>query len=109
MLIVDNDAAHAAAVAESLERVGYDCTVATSGTEGAARIERELFDIVITDLVMNDVDGLEILATGQGEPARGRSDPGHRPRHRPLGRGRHAAGGLSTICSSRSIWGNCGR
>ncbi len=61
VLIVDNDAAHAAAVAESLERVGCDCTVATSGTQGAALIESEVFDIVITDLVMNDIDGLEIL------------------------------------------------
>ena len=60
MLIVDNDAAHAAAVAESLERVGYQCTVATSGTRGRASND-ETFDIVITDLVMNDVDGLEIL------------------------------------------------
>jgi len=61
VLIVDNDAAHAAAVAESLQRVGYHCKVATSGTRGAAVLEDETFDIVITDLVMNDVDGLEIL------------------------------------------------
>ncbi len=62
MLIVDNEASHAEAVAESLERVGYDCTVATSGPQGLKRIEDDTFDIVITDLVMNDVDGLQILA-----------------------------------------------
>jgi two-component system response regulator HydG len=62
VLIVDNDAPHAQAVAESLERVGYECIVATSGTEGVRRIEEESFDLVITDLVMNDVDGLGILA-----------------------------------------------
>ena len=50
MLIVDNDAAHAEAVAESLERVGYDCTVATTGAAGTAALEQEPFDIVITDL-----------------------------------------------------------
>jgi len=62
LLIIDNEAAHARAVAESLERVGYGCQVATSGGEGARRIESgEQFDIVITDLVMPDVDGLEIL------------------------------------------------
>ena len=61
VLIVDNDAAHAQTVAESLERVGYHCTVATSGTEGAQQIDSGSFDIVITDLMMNDVDGLEIL------------------------------------------------
>ena len=30
VLVVDDDEPHAAAVAESLERVGYDCVVATS-------------------------------------------------------------------------------
>ncbi|MFV2069563.1 MAG: sigma-54-dependent transcriptional regulator [Pirellulales bacterium] len=62
VLIVDNDAAHAEAMATSLERVGYVCTVATSGSEGAQRIDDQTFDVVITDLKMNDVDGLEILA-----------------------------------------------
>ncbi len=62
VLIVDNEAPHAQAVAESLERVGYDCTVATSGPQGLKRIEEEPFDLVITDLVMNDADGLQVLA-----------------------------------------------
>jgi two-component system response regulator HydG len=62
VLIVDNEAAHAQAVAESLERVGYDCTVATSGPQGLKRIEQDAFDVVITDLKMNEVDGLQILA-----------------------------------------------
>jgi len=61
VLIVDNDAAHAETIAASLNGVGYECCVATSGTEGACRIGQETFDIVITDLKMNDVDGLEIL------------------------------------------------
>jgi len=61
VLIVDNDAAHAAAMSESLERVGYACTVATSGSAGAAQLNENVFDIVITDLVMNDIGGLEIL------------------------------------------------
>lgn len=62
VLIIDNDEPHALAMAESLERVGYDCAVATSGTEGAKRIDDDTFDLVITDLVMNDLDGLAILA-----------------------------------------------
>ncbi len=36
VLVVDDDEPHAEAVAESLERVGYDCIVATSGREGSA-------------------------------------------------------------------------
>jgi len=62
LLVVDNEAAHARAMTESLEKVGYHCDVATSGPEAAKIIERETFDIVITDMVMNDVDGMKILA-----------------------------------------------
>jgi two-component system response regulator HydG len=62
VLIVDNEAAHAQAVAESLERIGYECTVATSGPQGIKAIDDGAFDLVITDLMMNEVDGLAILA-----------------------------------------------
>lgn len=62
VLIVDNEAPHAQAVAESLERVGYACTVATSGPQGLKAIDQSAFDLVITDLVMNEVDGLAVLA-----------------------------------------------
>lgn len=61
-LIIDNDAAHAEAMADSLSRVGYQCTVAITGTEGASLLERDTFEIVVTDLKMPDVGGLEILA-----------------------------------------------
>ncbi len=62
VLIVDNDRAHAEAMVESLQRDGYACSMATSGPEGARMIAQETFDLVITDLVMNDVDGMELLA-----------------------------------------------
>jgi two-component system response regulator HydG len=61
-LIVDNDRAHALAVEEILERIGYKCDLATSGPEGLKRVHDNVYDIVVTDLVMNDVDGMEILA-----------------------------------------------
>jgi two-component system response regulator HydG len=61
VLIVDNDRAHAEAMVEALERDGYSCSMATSGPEGARQVAQETYDIVITDLVMNDVDGMEVL------------------------------------------------
>ncbi len=61
-LIIDNDAAHAETMADSLSRVGYQCTVATTGAEGAELLEKDTFEIVISDLKMPDVGGLEILA-----------------------------------------------
>ena len=62
VLIVDNDDAHADAMAESLAKVGYDCATATSGDEGAALLEKGAFEVVVTDLVMPGVGGLEMLA-----------------------------------------------
>jgi two-component system response regulator HydG len=59
--VVDDEEPHAEAVAESLERIGYDCAVATSGPEGAQKIEHEDFDVVITDLKMDGLDGLALL------------------------------------------------
>ena len=61
VLLVDNDKDHAQAMAESLERIGLDCTFATSGPEGAKLLNKNIYDIVVTDLMMNDVDGMEIL------------------------------------------------
>lgn len=67
VLIIDDDEPHAQAVAESLERVDYDCTVAASGVRGAALIESDTFDVVVTDLKMDDMDGLAILAKAKEE------------------------------------------
>jgi len=61
-LIIDNDEAHAETMADSLSRVGYACTVATTGAAGAALLDKDAFEIVVSDLKMPDVGGLEILA-----------------------------------------------
>jgi two-component system, NtrC family, response regulator HydG len=61
VLVIDNNVSHAQAMAETLQRVGYDCTVATSGPEGARYIDQQTFEVIITDLVMNEIDGEEIL------------------------------------------------
>ncbi len=65
VLIVDNDKDHARAMTETLERIGLDCTCATSGPEGAQQIEKNIFDIIVTDLMMTDVDGMKILSLAQ--------------------------------------------
>ena len=67
VLVVDDDEPHAQAVAESLERVGYECVVATSGREAMRLIEEQSFDIVLTDLVMEGVGGMEVLAKAKSE------------------------------------------
>jgi len=67
VLVIDDEQAHAEAVAESLERVGYQCVIATSGSAGARKIETEDFDVVLTDLRMEDMDGLAILREAKQE------------------------------------------
>jgi two-component system response regulator HydG len=62
VLVVDNDVVHARTMGEALSRSGRDVTVVGSGGEGARRLAQEPFDIVVTDLMMNDIGGLEILA-----------------------------------------------
>jgi two-component system response regulator HydG len=61
VLVIDDELLHAEAVAESLQRVGYDCTIATSGKAGARKIDDEDWDVILTDLRMGDLDGLAIL------------------------------------------------
>ncbi len=61
VLIVDDDEGHAQAVADSLARINCECTVAGSGERGAQLIHSESWDVVVTDLRMGEVDGLEIL------------------------------------------------
>jgi two-component system, NtrC family, response regulator HydG len=61
-LVVDNDVAHAEAMADSLRSIGFECTVAGGGREAVSLLEHTPFEIVITDLKMPDLGGLEVLA-----------------------------------------------
>src|SRR5205085_6114288 len=61
VLVIDDDKNLAEAIAESLERKGHAVAVATSGKAGAAKVERDEFDVVLTDLRMTDLDGLSIV------------------------------------------------
>src|SRR5262249_59941830 len=67
VLVIDDEPFHAETVAESLERVGYECTVATSGTAGARHIDQDEYDVIVTDLKMADLDGLAILRKAKAE------------------------------------------
>ncbi len=67
VLVVDDDEPHAETVAEGLERVGYACTIATSGKQGVKLIQEQAFDIILTDLIMDDISGMEVLAVAKRE------------------------------------------
>ena len=61
MLIVDDEKAHAAATAESLERVGFDCEIALNAGEGVEKALTGEYGVVFLDLVMPDMSGMEVL------------------------------------------------
>ena len=61
VLIVDNEPSLAETVAEALQRKGYDCQCAFNGAAGCEALAKSEFDVVITDLVMEDIDGFGIL------------------------------------------------
>jgi two-component system response regulator HydG len=61
VLVVDDLKSHAEAAAEALGVVGFECTTAVSGEEGLALLEKGEFDVVVTDLVMRGISGMELL------------------------------------------------
>ena len=61
ILIVDDDEGHAEALADGLEIEEGSCRIEVSGRAGIQAMEGETFDAILTDLVMHDVDGLEVL------------------------------------------------
>src|SRR5688572_1290311 len=61
VLVIDDDKNLAETIAEGLERRGHACTVATGGKAGVAKLEQEAFDVVLTDLKMADLHGLEVV------------------------------------------------
>lgn len=61
ILVIDDKEDHAKATAEALQKMGYKCLIATSGRDGQKIIDTGDVDIVITDLIMHDVGGLQIL------------------------------------------------
>ncbi len=71
VLVVDDEEGHAEAMAETLASLGLDVTFATSGADGLARIAEEDPDLVLTDLVLGDSTGMDVLrAARAGRPDR---------------------------------------
>ena len=62
ILVVDDEVAHAEAVAEALARLHHHVTAVHSGSDALARLRAQHFDVIVTDLVLGGpVDGLEVL------------------------------------------------
>jgi two-component system response regulator HydG len=67
ILVVDDDKEMAETVAEFLDERGFRTDIAVGGRAALRALERKTFDAVITDLRMDQVDGLDVLAAAQAD------------------------------------------
>ena len=61
LLLVDDDPFILEGIGEDLERNGYHVTRASNGETAVELLESNQFDLVITDLVMDSTDGIQVL------------------------------------------------
>ena len=76
LLVVDDDAAMRDFLSESLMDEGYRVDVAAGGRAGIERVRAGGVDLVVTDVKMPDMDGLDMLAEIRA-PATGDVNPPH--------------------------------
>jgi len=61
ILIVDDESSMREFLSICLSRSGHACSTARSGAEALAMLEAEPFDLVVTDLTMPGIGGMEVL------------------------------------------------
>jgi DNA-binding response OmpR family regulator len=85
VLLVDDEEEFVTTLAERLEMRGFDPSIATSGDQALSMVQDKAFDLIVLDLMMPGIGGLEvmkqikssnpdmpiILLTGQGSTKEG--------------------------------------
>jgi CheY-like chemotaxis protein len=61
ILVVDDEPDVAEAIQSVLERAGFTVVTATSAQGGLEAVEKHEFDVVVTDIIMPKVNGLELI------------------------------------------------
>ena len=60
VLVVEDESSIASFVALYLKNAGYSVRTAATGAEGLAQVESERPDLIVLDLMLPDVDGIEV-------------------------------------------------
>jgi two-component system response regulator RegX3 len=69
LLVVDDDPGLLDVVSYALEREGYDVVPATDGDEALERARGESFDVVVLDIMLPGISGIDVLRELRGESA----------------------------------------
>lgn len=67
ILIIDDDETIRSVFKRFLTGKGYDVAVAADGRQGLRQIEEAPVDLVITDIMMPETDGLEVVMAIRGK------------------------------------------
>lgn len=70
ILIVEDDSNVRTALTRWLEHTGYQVTQAANGTEALDILQHESFDVVLTDMILGDIDGIAVLHSARQQPYR---------------------------------------
>lgn len=69
VLVIDDETSIAETVRAVLEDEGYAVQVAANGREGLVRLERERPDLVLSDVMMPELDGRELCRIMRADPS----------------------------------------
>jgi DNA-binding response OmpR family regulator len=69
ILYVEDEPFIASALVRVLEQAGYQVTVAVDGEKGVEVATKELFDLILLDLILPKIDGFEVLRQLKLNPA----------------------------------------
>ena len=65
ILLAEDDEAMRTYLARALERNGYDVSTAATGKQAFDLVESGTFDLLLTDIVMPEMDGIELAQKAQ--------------------------------------------
>ena len=62
LLVIDDDVAHSNRIVRRLSGAGYEVHSAINGSHGLRMLIKKQFDLLITEIVMPEKDGLETIS-----------------------------------------------
>lgn len=63
VLVIDDQKQMLTTLGNLLRRAGHEVVLANSGREGLSRIAENDIEVLITDMLMPDMDGIEVIKT----------------------------------------------